>query len=317
MRQTILSTVGALFLSSGLFAADSQLMNLVMPDAQVMAGLNVTTAKTSLFGQFLLTKLASQGGTQFEALSSATGFDPRRDLVEVLAATRGGAGQKTGLVLAKGSFNVSQLTDAFSKEGHGAQVSSYGGATLISGKDGKSEGAVAFLGTSIAIAGDLESVRGAIDRSGQNNSVSAELAAKVQTLSGAQDAWAVSLEPVSGLLPKADSGASGPAAQANQILKTILAANGGVKFGSLIVVTAQAVASDAKNAGALADVVRLLAGMAAMAGQQNAQLGQVLQSLQVATDGSAVNVSLSLPETVVEQMLNGAGGAQANVRRGN
>ena len=78
----MLSTVGALLFSAGLFAADPQLMNLVMPDAQMMAGINVTTAKTSLFGQFLLTQVAATAGTHFEQLAAATGFDPRRDLTE-------------------------------------------------------------------------------------------------------------------------------------------------------------------------------------------------------------------------------------------
>jgi hypothetical protein len=320
MRQTILTTVGALLFSTGLFAADSQLLNLVMPDAQVMAGLNVTSAKTSAFGQFLLTQMASRGAAQFDKLSAATGFDPRRDLIEILAATPGNAGQKTGLVLAKGTFNVSQLTDAIQKDaaaknGQGPTVTSYNGATLISG-GGKDNGGVAFLGTTIAIAGDLDSVKAAIDRSAQTNSLPPELSAKVQALSAADDAWAVSLEPISAFAPKSPAGAAAPGVQLNQILNKILAANGGVKFGSLIVLSAQATATDAASANALADVVRMLAGLLAMNAPKNAPASQILQSLQVSTDGAVLNVSLSVSESDAEQLLKMGSPAQGQVRRG-
>jgi hypothetical protein len=200
MRQTILSCVGALVLSSGLFAADSQLLNLAMPDAQVMAGLNVTTAKTSTFGQFLLTQLASRGGDQFEKLSALTGFDPRRDLTEVLAASVGTPGQKSGLLLAKGSFNVSQLTDAIRQNGKNVTVETYNGATLVTG-GGKDNGAIAFLGVDIAIAGDPASVKAAVDRSSRTSSISPALLSKVQTLSAADVAWSVTLQPLSSFAP--------------------------------------------------------------------------------------------------------------------
>ena len=316
MRQTVLSTALALLFSTGLFAADSQLMNLVMPDAQMMGGINVTTAKTSPFGQFLLTQIAAQGGQQFETLATLTGFDPRRDLVEVLAASPGSAaGMKNFLVLAKGTFNVSQLTDALLKEGHGTQVTTYQGATIISGSHGKDQGAVAFLGTSIAIAGDPDAVKAAVDRSSRINSVSPALTAKVASLSASQDAWAVSLEAVSAMTSKATTPATGPAAQAAQFLKSIQAANGGIKFGSLIVVTAQAIATDVKSAGALADVVRMFAGLAVLNGQKDSHAAQILQSLQVSTDGVAVNLSLSLAENDAEQLLKL--GPQAQTRHGN
>jgi hypothetical protein len=316
MRQTIL-TVGALFFSTGLFAADSQLLNLVMPDAQVMAGLNVTTATRSTFGQFLLRQIAARSGAQFDKLSAATGFDPRRDLTEVLAASPGNAGQKTGLVLAKGNFNVSQLTDAIEKDaaaknGQGPQVTSYNGATLISGKD---NGAVAFLGTTIAIAGDLNSVKAAIDRSARTNSLSSALSDKVKALSG-QDAWAFSLEPISAFAPKAPAGATGPGLQAAQILNKIQAANGGVKFGSLIMLSAQATATDAASANALGDVVRMLAGLLTMNAPKDAPASQILQSLQVSTADAVLNVSLSVSESDAEQLLKMGSPAKGQIRRG-
>ena len=53
----------ALFLTvSTLSAADPSLVNLVMPDAKVLAGMDVERAKTSPFGQYVLATFAQEGG---------------------------------------------------------------------------------------------------------------------------------------------------------------------------------------------------------------------------------------------------------------
>ena len=53
MRQTAFL---AAFFSSAVFlsAADPTLLNMIMPDAKVVAGVNVSKAETSPFGQFVL-----------------------------------------------------------------------------------------------------------------------------------------------------------------------------------------------------------------------------------------------------------------------
>src|SRR5436305_1895312 len=143
---------GALVLSASAFAADTQLLNLVMPDAQIMAGANVTTAKISPFGQYLLTQI----GTNDKGLQdfiSKTGFDPRNDVTEILAASTGNPAAPSGLILAKGNFDVSRLVAALPAEAS-QQVQQYAGATLISSSEPNTPHAVAFIGTSIAVAGD-------------------------------------------------------------------------------------------------------------------------------------------------------------------
>src|ERR1700736_4789309 len=98
MRFTLLAAVT--LTAAALQAADPALLNLVMPDATVMAGINVQKAKTTPFGQFLLTQMPTGSGlTEF---TTATGFDPRQDLTEVLMASN--AQQHDGLVLARGTF---------------------------------------------------------------------------------------------------------------------------------------------------------------------------------------------------------------------
>ena len=54
MRQTAFAGLLVLLILAGsLPAADQQLVNMVMPDAKVVAGINVDSARNSPFGTFL------------------------------------------------------------------------------------------------------------------------------------------------------------------------------------------------------------------------------------------------------------------------
>src|SRR5438105_1545007 len=85
MRQTAF-LAGLLLFGGTLFGADQQLMNMLMPDAKVVAGINVTQAQTSPFGQYMLSQMA-KNGAGFQDFIASTGFDPRRDVTEILVAT--------------------------------------------------------------------------------------------------------------------------------------------------------------------------------------------------------------------------------------
>ncbi len=294
------------------FAADSQLLNLVMPDAQVMAGINVVNAEISPLGQFLLNKFSATPGNldSLQKFIQDTGFDPRTDVTEILAASNGTTATPTGLLLAKGNFNVSQFLSLLATD-KTHQVSNYGGATLITPTDGTQNHAIAFLGTTVAIVGDLASVKAAVDRSGGVNSLSPALASQVNTLSMAQDAWSVSIASLGALIPGAVTGGSNPmGTQTLQLVKNIQSANSGIKFGANVQFTAQAVADTPENATALSDVIKMLTGLIQMgaAGQDKdvAVIAQLLQSVQVSTSGTAVNIAATIPETQLEAVLNAA-----------
>ncbi|MEP6716957.1 MAG: hypothetical protein ABJC09_15410 [Terriglobia bacterium] len=315
MRQ-IAIFAGVFLFGTGAFAADSQLMNLVMPDAKILAGVNVVTAQISHFGQYVLTHVANSD-KDLQALIALTGFDPRRDVTEILVASNGSLTGQNALVLAKGSFDVSQLADLMSRDKKGL-VTQYNGATLISGADPKNKAVFAFIGNSVALAGDLASVKAAIDRSSGANSVSPELATRVQTLSTTEDAWSVSLASIGSLIPNVGDGqAKTPGAETFQLVKNIQSSSGGVKFGSTVDIVGQAVSDTPQNATALADIIRMVSSLVAMGASQNpaaGAAGQMLQNLKIATNGPTVDISLSIPEADLEALLksvsaNGPAGA--------
>src|SRR5689334_17576659 len=111
-------------------AADPQLLNLVMPDAKVLAGVNVDQAKTSAFGQYLIGQFNAQTDPKLQELIAATGFDPTRDVHEILVATSGGTTQHTGLFLARGSFDPSRIAAFAASKGEVASEV-YKGVTIL------------------------------------------------------------------------------------------------------------------------------------------------------------------------------------------
>ena len=304
MRQ--IAVFACAFLVGGsAFAADSQLLNLVMPDAQVMAGVNVTTAAISPLGQYLLAQIGNND-KGLQTFVGTTGFDPRKDVTEILMASAGQGTTPGVLLLAKGTFDVAGITAAVSG-GKSNQVSTYDGDTLIGSTDPKEMHALAFIGTSIAVAGDLSSVKAALDRSNGVNSISPELAALVQSLSTSEDAWSVSIASVGSLIPNLGTNApAGNATQMLQLVKNIQASSGGVQFGQNVVFSGQAVADTPQDASAVADLVRMASALIAMGAAQNPQAAgaaQLLQSLQVTTTDATVNITASIPEAQIEAAL--------------
>lgn len=304
-------------LCAGANGADPRLMNLVMPDANTLAGANVTNAEITPFGQYVLNELTLSADDDLQKFIKTTGFDPRHDVTEILAATAGSLGKPNGLVLALGNFNVDQLTAAITKSSSNVSAQPYNGATLIAGVSKGDSHAIAFMGSNIAIVGDTDSVKAAIDRSPHANSIDPALATQVQKLSLNQDAWAVTTNSVTALLPGlgAATGTQPPAGAAPgglpamaQMFKGILGSSGGIKFGDTVVITGQAVTVDAQTAKSLADVLQAIASIAAMAGAGKdpnlAAMATLVQGLKVSADGVNVNLTLSVPEKQLEAVIS-------------
>jgi hypothetical protein len=296
----------ALLLFAGLLpAADQQLMSLLMPDAKVIAGINVEQAKNSPFGQFLLTQM-QKGNGGFGKLTTVTGFDPSKDLAEVLMGTLGQPAQQ-GLVLARGSFDSEKIFTAAQAAGH--TVETYKGVQILTGKEESITHAVAFLGTTIAVAGDLDSVHGAIDRrTASGVSIDPALAAMVSQLSSSLDAWSVSTAPLAAFAGQKFPDTTLNGLLNSNILKSIQQTSAGIKFGAIVQLSAQMVASSSQSATSLAEVVLFLGSMVqANAPAANAAaIMALVQSLAVQADGNTVNLALSIPEEQLEGFVRTA-----------
>ena len=298
MKAQLLTATLLTAFSGALSAADPQLLNLVMPDAKVLAGVNVEQAKGTQFGQYVLNQLQTQDA-QMQQLVTLTGFDPRRDVRELLVASDGTPGSKTGLALAKGTFDVAKITTAAALAGVATEV--YSGFTIL--KDPKKqEAGIAFLDATTVAAGDIANVKGAIDRLKTPQPLPAAVAVKVNQWSNSQDAWGITTVPPASLAPTTGKPGtlSGPIVNAGQ---NVQAAVGGVKFGAQVVFSGEAQCDTAQNATTLGDVVKLLINLAQMQAGQDPTAAALIKSVSVTTSGNVVAISASLPEDVFQQML--------------
>src|SRR5215469_14604604 len=295
MMLRIFTSVFAVAPLALLEAADPNLLNLLMPDAKVVAGVNAAQAKTSTFGQYVITQIQAND-PNFQKFVTQTGFDPTQDLDELLVGSNGATTAPSHLVVASGRFNESQIDAAAKQDGATSEV--YKGITITE----KQNGGFAFLSTTLALAGDIASVKGAIDR--QNNTatmLNSTLLGMVTQLRTTEDAWGVSEVPPPAFKPPA--GAPNLPNVPSTVLQNVQQASGGVKFGTLVAINAQLVADTAPNATALANILQFLVNLGQMQAQQNPKAAAALQSVQVSTSNNTVTVSGTIPEADLEALV--------------
>ena len=292
-------------------ATDPSMLRLVMPDAKVVAGLQVTQTKNSLFGQFVLSHMQVEDDT-FKKFMAHTGFDPRRDVSEIVMASNWeqATPESRWLVVARGSFNLPSITAAATANGgvivgfQGVNILSY---TPESKPDGKPQVAsgIAFFDSSNAVMGDLSSVKAAIQRKQSKASPNGTLMAKVRDLSAKNDFWFVTLVPISefaGAMPDPNLSS----AMKGNLLAAVHEASGGIRFGDNIAISGEAVTRSDKDAEALVDVFKFVAGMVQLNRQNDKTVDKVatlLDTMELKTAGNVMSMSLTIPERLLEQML--------------
>lgn len=301
----------AVFFGAGLTAfaqVDQGLLNLVPSGTRVLAGIRVDQGKVSPFGQYLLQRAAQQDD-HFQKLLDETGFDPRRDLREVLFASAGEHGQPGmrphGIVLARGIFDPQRIKNtAVAQGGH---IERYRGVDIISGKAGEN-GGVVFLDETLAVMGDRAAIRSLIQNRNAPSPLDPQLQQRMDIASTGNEAWFASVIPGTEIPAKAKFGPDGQNIN-GAVLQGITQTSGAVHSAANgLNLNFDAVMRSEKDAQSLSDVIRFFAGMVQMQAQNQPQAALLLPSLdsmRLTTTGNETHVSLSIPETTVEQLLSG------------
>jgi hypothetical protein len=303
------------------------MVSLLMPNAQVVAGVNVQQAFGTPFGQYVLTLIAPQDKS-LQGLATLTGLNPATDLTELLVASTA-APTHTMLALARGTFDTAKILAAATLAG--AKTETYGGLTILE-PPAQAAGAsgtpatgtstatpaptpgLVFFDSTLAAMGDVASVKAAIDRRTSPTTLPAALAAQVNQWSGSQDAWVVDAAPLSSLILPAGS-PSLPGGAQIAALQTVQAADAGVKFGNNVTITAQVQADTAQDASALAGLLQFASNLLqAQANQQDAAAAALLKSMTISSNGTSMNISMSMPEAQMEQMIPRSGSGQSQRR---
>jgi hypothetical protein len=287
-------------------AADPSLLSLMMPDAKVIAGVQVNSTKNSPFGRFLLDHF-QPSDPSFQEFVSQTGFDPRRDVTEVVMASNWQNKSPTSrwLVAAKGSFDLTKITQAV--QTHGGSVQNFQGVNVLSG-DHNGDSNIAFLDSSSAVMGDLASVEAAIGRRKNNLPVDAGLLSRLGNVKTNNDFWFTTLVPISEFADSMPNENLQGAMKGN-LMQGITQASGAIKFGTTINISGEALTRSEKDAQALMDVVRFVIGMIQQnkpEGAAGAQVSDWMDSLDLKSTGTTVTMALAIPETQLEQLLGAA-----------
>lgn len=290
---------------------DRGLLNLLMPDAKIVSGIRVDSAKASPFGGYVLSHMQSEDA-DFQKFVQETGFDPKRDVSEIVAATAGTSDKPTMLILGRGTFNPATLATA--AQSAGAVVTTYHGVQVLTHThDSSVTGAVAFVNVNTAMMGTLSAVQDAIDRQiasngkGSTPGLAPTVIDKVVALSSTNDAWFLSTVPVTDFLAGkfADPNLSG--AMQGNLLQAVKQASGGFKFSAAgVQISGEAIARSQKDAEALRDVVKFLAGLVQLnrdGGPQAQQVASLVDTMQVTAQDSAMQLSLFIPEPTMEQLF--------------
>jgi hypothetical protein len=119
--------------------------------------------------------------------------------------------------------------------------------------------------------------------------------------------WFVSAVGGAGLGRQLSAQLGSEVSSQGQALQSIRAADGGVKFGSMIVVSLDASTRSAQDANSLSDVFRFMTSMIQMSGTKDPRASIIsasLQNMQLKTDGDTVHVEFSMTEKNLEQMAD-------------
>jgi len=168
------TTAGCQFAQTGGARVDSRLVSMIPADTIALAGIRMEELRSTPVYQKLM---AAQRLTQFDDLTAQTGFDPRKDVRELLIASNG---KDNSLLLARGTFRL--------RPSQGVQQTSYHGYTIWS----KQDSGVGVIDESTAVAGHLTAVRSALDqyKSGKSG-VDPELLTRARAIGHEYQMWSV------------------------------------------------------------------------------------------------------------------------------
>jgi len=289
----------------------------VPSDAAVVAYADVRTIMDSELRQRL--KLAipiqSEGQAEFQ---TQTGIDIEHDIDYVVAAMvpgiTGTIGDKSGLVVARGRFDIVKL-EGLARE-HGATVEEYNGKRLVTVTNnselpapdgtqtlhsGHPSVTIAFLEPGLVAVGESATVKHAIDAQASAHSLDSnnEITELVNDIERSNNAWAV------GRLDVLTSHAQLPAPVASQLgsVKWFAAAahvDGGVSG------TIRAEARDDQSAENLRDVVRGVLALGRLQAQDDPRLAAAAQSLELTGTGKTVSLSFVVPAELIDMAVSHA-----------
>ncbi|HEX4770238.1 MAG TPA: hypothetical protein VH351_05370 [Bryobacteraceae bacterium] len=290
-------------------SVESDLMAMAPAETTLLSGIDVARTKASPFGAYLLNEM-SRGNGHLPEFMAATGFDPRRDLQQVLLA---GVAGKSGpnsrfAILARGTFDEARIRTAVLA--NGGSVSTINGLeTLLIPKHRQNEqrenGVVglAFPKPGLAVLGDVKTLQEVLSPRASNQNLDALLVDQVNHVGSENDIWFATLMSGSFLGHQLADGAP-PNVVNSGALKSILRSSGGMQFGTNVAMSLDLFTRSADDARSVTELLRFAGNLAQMQNNpQGTAAAAALSNLELQTEGSTVHASLNVTEQQMEQLM--------------
>jgi hypothetical protein len=281
----VLAVAGCGSAESGRTGIDPALAALVPADATMLGGARMEAIRATPLYKKLL---AAQALPQLDNFARETGFDPRRDVRELLVASNG----EDAIVAARGTFDPR----AFER----LTKSSYKGYTLYTGD----RGGVALINASTVIAGTLPAVHAALDRhKAGERSGPPGLLARARQIPPQYQIWSVSngFENLLTLrIPE-----SGNAANVGRILRSLENTTAAADLRTGLNGYISGVCRTEPDAKNLGDAARGLVGLGRLSVPENKpEMLRLWDGVKVDQQQRTINITVSIPQDLVDKLVD-------------
>jgi hypothetical protein len=269
---------------------DKAFRPLIRPDTSVLAGVLIDKLKAA---PLYLRHEKALDFPLFDASVQRIGFDPRRDLTDLVFASDG----KTGVLMARGRFQPKEIETKL--QASGLQRRSYKNFTLL----GDEQNAVAFLKGGILLAGSSQTVRSELDfQDSGAGEVPEELQERLRTLPKDDQIWIVSRRG----LPFAEAPMRSDVQSAlSNIVAFIRGTTAGLAVDNGLYLQANLTCISAEGAKRVHDAIRGGIGLARLSTKDNAtDMLKLYDAIQVDQDQNLVRVHADLSGDVADKLLN-------------
>jgi hypothetical protein len=278
-----LAVAGCSSAQLGSSRVDPALAALAPADSIWLAGVRMAEIRSTPLYQKMV---AQQRVTELDDFARRTGFDPRKDVQELLAASDGA----DTVVLARGAFRISPPA--------GVRKSVYKGATIYS----QPEGAFAILDASTAAAGPERAVRKALDQKQAGGAGAKALLDRARALPAAGQIWFVS-NGWGSLPERLGAGQSPYFSNASKILRAIETGSATVDLRSGVAARAEGLCRSEEDAKTLGDALRGLVGMGRLSVPENQpDLLRLFDGLKVDQQQRTLVVNIRIPQDLVDRL---------------
>src|ERR1035441_5800226 len=270
-------------------AADRSLTDFFPAGTNVVFGINVRKVAESPLAQAGLTQAKAQVQAQAAAadwlrIASLAGFDPLRDIDELLVATNGEGQNPPSLIVATGRFDVARLAQGAKR---------YLDVPLLGG-DKPTDGVVALLNASTALGGDRPTVLATLDHLGNGAQIDPALAQRIAAARGRYDIWGLGDRPEGFVAPTPEASA----------LESIDRFQFGVSVSHGLELGAEIHARSSKDAEQLSATLGMLQAMI-----QAKQPTAGAAKFDVHAEDGTIKVSMTVPEAEVLKAIETQAGA--------